>query len=108
LLIVADDSDFGRASGATQMREVLDVLGGGDFDAQAGLELEAAGLVEQLLVAGHPAGTAVVAQATLNVDVVRTAAERPAGVLGEPLAVELGGRGVGAAGSARVDAHARV
>ena len=66
------DPQLGRDAGAAHVRVVLDVLGRGHVHAQPGGQLEPAGLVEQLLVAGG------LARAALDVEEVDTGAELPA------------------------------
>ena len=65
------DLDLRRGTGAADVRVVLDVLRRGDLDGHVGGGIEAAGLVEQVLVARDPGSV------TLDVEVVLPAAKRP-------------------------------
>src|SRR5689334_1519697 len=101
--LLADDANLRRAARPAQLAEVLDELGRGHLDAQIRLELELHGLIEQLLiarrtVAGGPA------HASLNVEVVRAAAERPTRVLRKLFGVDPQRSCVGPAGGVRVSA----
>src|SRR5690242_5688201 len=84
------------------MRVVLDVLGRRHFDAEVAGELEARRFVEQLLIAGSTGRPA------LDVEVVRTAADRPQLPAAELLGRELDLHGLGLAFLVGDDAYPRV
>src|SRR5690348_8830528 len=84
------------------MRVVLDVLRGRHLDAEVAGKLEARRLVEQLLIAG------AAGRATLDVEVVRAAADRPQLPTAELLGGELDLHGLGLALLVTGDAHSRI
>src|ERR1019366_209590 len=67
----AGDPDLRSGARTPEVGVVLDVLGRADFGAHVRGRIEAAGLVEEVLVAGDPGGV------PLDVEVVRAAAKRP-------------------------------
>src|ERR1039458_3470543 len=74
----ARDPDLRRRAGPTQVRVVLQIGGRSDFDAAPGSDLEARGLVEQLLIARAARGAAgACARSAQDVQLIDIKAEHP-------------------------------